>query len=164
MDRPLQLVTMSLIVCGLALVMPSVGFQAFGSPVELVGWQATYSALGLGSQGLVEAVAHPTNEAWRYLGLVLAAAMNVSFVLAAVMLARPTKAKGTLRLLVGFVSLGLVLAVTAPWMPENQTVSVLIGYYVWLLAYGVLLSAVTCAWQRGAAPGGSDTSDQLRVS
>ncbi|MHA6204899.1 hypothetical protein ACXU4B_10775 [Dyella soli] len=150
MDRPLKLLTLSLLCLGLALLLPSVTCQVLGSPVELPGWQAAYAALGLGGAGLVDAIAHPAGEAWRYLGLVLAATMNLSFVLAAIVLASQRRSEGTLRRLLAGVALGLVFAVIAPWLPDNPHVSVLAGYYVWLVAYALLFAAVVSAWRRPA--------------
>lgn len=156
LDRPHKLLTFSLACLGLALVMPSVRFQVFGSQVDLTGLQATYSALGLGRQGLGNALVQSASETWRYLGLTLAGAMNVTFALAAIALARQNRGRRALRWLAACVALGCTLAAIAPWMPENPPASVLIGYYLWLLAYGALLSAVLCAWRQREQSDGLD--------
>jgi hypothetical protein len=144
LNRSLKLMTSSLFCLVLALVMPAIRVQVFRTPVDLSGWQAAIWALGLGGQSLLDAVTQPVDQAWRCIVLGLAAAMNIAFVLALIALVRNARARNDGRWLIGLALFGGLLAAAAPWLPENPPAKTLMGYYVWLTAYLMLLAALVC--------------------
>jgi uncharacterized paraquat-inducible protein A len=148
MDRPLKLATLSLICLVLALVMPAIRIQALGTTTDLNGWHASLWAFGTGVESLLGIYMHPAGTGWRYIALALSAVMNVTFILAVATLARKNGSQNNIRRMTVFAALGILLAIAAPWLPDIKPTSVLAGYYLWLVAYVVLLSALASAWRR----------------
>lgn len=157
----MKLVSLSLICLGLALVLPSVRVQVFGSPADLSGWQATWWAVALGGQSLSEIFSQPLIATLRQVALALAAATNLTLILAAVALVRKNRSTSSAQRLAVLVSLGFLFAVAAPWMLANPPTHVLAGYYVWLAAHMMALSALACSWQQRKPRGASGAIDAL---
>lgn len=146
MNRSQKLVSLSLICLGLALVLPSVRVQILRSPVELSGWQATWLAVGLGGPSLHEIFVQPTIATLRMVALALAAATNMTLILTAFLLIRKNTSSRIAQRLTVLVAVGFLLSATAPWMMTNPPTQVLAGYYVWLAAHVLALSALAWSW------------------
>ena len=148
LDRSLKLVSLSLVCLGLAFLLPSVRVQVLGSSTDLSGWQATWWAAALGGQSVSGIFVQPAIATLGQLALGLAAASNVTLIVTAIALSRRSRSTNLVRRLVAVITLGLFLAVAAPWMMVNPPTHVLAGYYVWLAAHTMALSALACSWQR----------------
>lgn len=80
--------------------------------------------------------------------LALAAATNITLILTAFLLIRKNTSSRIAQRLAVLVAVGFLLAVTAPWMMANPPTQVLAGYYVWLAAHVLALSALAWSWRQ----------------
>jgi hypothetical protein len=128
-------------------LLPAVQAKVLGAPAVFMGWQATVWAVGLGIDSLTNMARFHT---WEDIGHVVrgvAGVLNFVFVITPVVLIWGTVAKGIWRVLMAISLAGLLFAFVTPLTLEDMHPSALSGYYVWLLAYVVLLAALALAWK-----------------
>lgn len=130
-----------------SLLLPAVEAKVFGATTVFMGWQATASAVGLGIETLIAMARSHTREHIGYVVLGAAGVLNIVFLITPLALMLGTGPKGIRRWLTAIAILGLVFALLAPRLIEDMQLYALTGYYVWLLAYVVLLASLVRAGQ-----------------
>ena len=141
--------SMRLALCGLAcfvtsLVLPAIQLQILGEPTSFLGWQASIWALILGGPQLLQAFTERILQNKEFILLGLLAIMNLAFVATPLILKYWFRRKALF--FVDALSFsGLILGMVVPQtMNEMQPVAQL-GYFVWLVGYGLLLASIILA-------------------
>ena len=128
-----------------ALMLPSVSLIVLGNSIILSGLQANAWAVGLGIEFVTRAFATHTLIDAKLIILGIAGVLNIVFVITPATLMLSAPRRPMLRWLGGASLVGLMLGVLVPFMLENMHSFVLIGYFVWLLGYGLIFGAVIVA-------------------
>jgi hypothetical protein len=113
----------------LSMFMPAVETKVFGKPVDWEGWRI--ALLAIWSLGDVA-----TTPSWA--AVCIAALGNVVFILAPLLLCRPVGVAAR-RAFCGGVVCALAFALGAPIAPGVGSPKLLVGYFVWLMAYVAML-------------------------
>ena len=144
--RPFQIALSGLLCFVISLPLPAVRVIIFSSPADVAGWQAMASAVGLGAAACFHIFESHTWNDVRLALLGIAGSSNLAFIALPVALHRRFYGIAVLRWFGAVSAIGVMLAAVAPFAFEKTLPKLLIGYYIWLLGYGLLLVAVILAW------------------
>jgi hypothetical protein len=145
MKIPLHVSLFGLACFIVSLLLPAVQAKVLGAPAVFMGWQATAWAVGLGVDSLTNMARFRTWEDIGHVVVGVSGILNFVFVITPVVLMWGAVAKGIWRVLTATSLAGLLFAFVSPLTLESMHPLALSGYYVWLLAYVVLLAALALA-------------------
>ena len=127
-----------------SLALPAIQLQILGEPTSFLGWQASLWALGLGGSQLLQVFTERNMQNKEFILLGLLAVMNMVFVATPIILKYWLRRKALF--FVGALSLsGLILGMVVPQIMNEIQPVIQLGYFVWLIGYGLLLASIILA-------------------
>ena len=132
----------------ISLLLPAIQTKVLGSPTVFMGWQAMVWAFFIGADTFSDLLKIHTWEAIKLLALGISAMLNIVFVGVPVVLIRGTSTIWIWRTLTLVSLAGFLLATMAPLNIAYIHSSTLIGYYVWIFAYLMLMLALVLVNRR----------------
>lgn len=133
-----------------SLILPSVDVDFLGKPMSLAGFHIIYMALGFGIAMLGEVATGTARGGSSDVSMYLAsfaAAFNFLFPVVPVLLHRRMLAARGLGIYALLAAMGLIAGAATPTVFGKSVAGVNVGFYVWLLAYLLLLVAVLVEWR-----------------
>lgn len=141
LKRPFWMAISGLLSFLLALILPAVKMKVLGAPADFFGFQAFAWSIGMGIGGFSNLWSTHAVDArsifWGMSGL-----LNIVFLIVPMVFSFLRIQQTKLNYLVVASLMGLTSAVIVPFTFVDPHASVLIGYFAWVVGYGLISSAL----------------------